>query len=303
MRPIVAAALSGVLVCAGCTQWFLPVATVTESFSLADLKTKLVLENLGKFAHDPDAIPSDVDVKSGIVQATTSVGASLTLPYQHIGTAAKSATVGPNSFNSQDNWTITAVTDPDDLQRLRCLYGYAINPRKMSFANYRNRICPVPYLSMKDPANRWKTAPISALPPQHYWLNWRTGNALSENAKIESARGGNCGTFEGTDLCWSSNKDLSDFVLAVSAAIPNTTGVNVAAVIPSTVKIYGPVPPCTVHPAACPPPAGLHSEDSEAPQGGPQPPITLQGPSTIVPMRIPGKSDGVVSPGISPPPN
>jgi hypothetical protein len=249
MKQLLVGILSACL-CCSCAQLMLPENTVTEAMTASDLKTKIVLQNLSRFAVDHSAVPSDIDLKSGVFQTQHVVQGSLTLPYQNINTAAKSATLGPLSYTSQDNWTTTPVTDIDDLKRLRCLYIYAIAGSPGNYIDFRDSYCKDSIegndSSSTKPGKKadtegWKKIPIKALPPQQNWLYWRTASQASDEIVPSSFEG--CSQVGEAELCWTSRQALDSFVLAIAGATPNTVGITVSADKPSLI-VTGAVP-CT----------------------------------------------------------
>jgi hypothetical protein len=91
--------------------------------TIANLRYNQFLDNLSNAIDQRDAVPSQGVTNSGTAttSAMGSIGFSLTQPFAF---AHNTKTFNPTaSLNWQNNWGITPVSDPQDLQNLRALYG------------------------------------------------------------------------------------------------------------------------------------------------------------------------------------
>jgi hypothetical protein len=143
MRNVLVAVTS-CIVLGACASTQLNSNTLDLASSSESLITSQVLYNLAKFRSSPNAIPAQVSIPSGSATTTNAVtptvggaiGPSLTTSLANTAAApaffATSKThLNPNSTVSvsvgdqwSQNWTLTPLTDPDQLRRLRALYRY-----------------------------------------------------------------------------------------------------------------------------------------------------------------------------------
>jgi hypothetical protein len=120
-----------VLSSVGCTHHALQKQTVRTSGTLADLQYQQVLDNLARFHANPDAMPSAAILSSGTVSLNDQASAGFSPTYAPTLTFAQQGG-GPVilqmlvPFSGQrsltENWSLTPVTDADNLRRLRCAY-------------------------------------------------------------------------------------------------------------------------------------------------------------------------------------
>jgi hypothetical protein len=117
----------------GCaTQLALRDDTVRTSNTLTDLQYKQVLDNVARFQDDPDTVPSFAVTTAGTVAVNDQTGAGVsptyspTLPFSLQGGGALPILSLLFPFSAQrtaaENWSLTPVTDADNLRRLRCAY-------------------------------------------------------------------------------------------------------------------------------------------------------------------------------------
>jgi len=91
------------------------------------LRERQVLDNLSVAIDQPDAVPSQLVVSTGLANNVFTGGLSAVLPNWNLshnsGTAAQK-TLTPSVMNMwQTNWNMSLVSDPHDLSNLRALYG------------------------------------------------------------------------------------------------------------------------------------------------------------------------------------
>jgi hypothetical protein len=106
--------------------------TTRTTATLTDLNYQQVLNNVAMFVSNPSALPSVAVVNSGTVTVTdqkaysTSATYSPTLPFSQQGGGALpilTLLFNPNVQRQlTENWTVTPVTDIDNLRRIRCAF-------------------------------------------------------------------------------------------------------------------------------------------------------------------------------------
>lgn len=129
--------LAVALLMSGCASTQLNFNTVDVTSSVADLMTRQVLSNLGRYIDDPEALPAQADIAAGTVQTSNSVTPVITGPLSRSlvfgatgaitsSTAAGSAATGTFSDGWQQNWNLAPITDANTLRNLRAIYRYAV---------------------------------------------------------------------------------------------------------------------------------------------------------------------------------
>jgi hypothetical protein len=120
------------------TENTLDVATTTD-----DLYTRQIIFNLVKIKQNQYALPSQVQIPSGYVTATTTINPAVSAPLAPMiattigssntsaaitdSTAVTRPAVAPSlsgTATNNDNWNTTFLQDPQQLRRLRLLYQY-----------------------------------------------------------------------------------------------------------------------------------------------------------------------------------
>jgi hypothetical protein len=106
--------------------------TVRASNTLTDLQYKQILDNVARFHDDPDTVPSFAVTSAGTVSILDTTGAGVsptyspTLPFSQQGGGALPILSLLFPFSAQravtENWSLTPITDADNLRRLRCAY-------------------------------------------------------------------------------------------------------------------------------------------------------------------------------------
>src|SRR5436305_13113188 len=106
--------------------------TVRTTDTLMDLQYQQVLDNVARFHADPDTLPSFAVASAGTVSVADTAGASVSPTYSPTLTTAQQgggalpilSLLFP--FTAQraltENWSLTPITDADNLRRLRCAY-------------------------------------------------------------------------------------------------------------------------------------------------------------------------------------
>jgi hypothetical protein len=117
--------LGGVIVSmvSACTAWQTQVNTLDQVATIDDIRYSQLLTNLSAAIDQGDSVPSQGVPSSGT--ATTSATGILAFTFtQPFDFGHNTKTFTPTAMlNWQNNWTITPISDPQDLQNLRALYG------------------------------------------------------------------------------------------------------------------------------------------------------------------------------------
>lgn len=118
LAPLVAGAT-------GCTHNQLRRSAVGQVGTVADIYQQQVLNNLARFAHDPNALPDFGVPTSGL--ATVADNATLGHTYGWTNTMLQSVglTLG-GGRNITQNWSLEPVRDPRKLELMRCAYRRAV---------------------------------------------------------------------------------------------------------------------------------------------------------------------------------
>src|SRR5258708_4771977 len=116
----------------GCTHVALRNDTVKTTNTLTDLQYQQVLDNVARFQDNPDTIPSFAIVNAGTVSISDQKSAGVsptyspTLTFTQQGGGALPILSLLFPFSAQrsvtENWSLTPITDADNLRRLRCAY-------------------------------------------------------------------------------------------------------------------------------------------------------------------------------------
>ncbi len=117
----------------GCaTQCALRNDTVRTTNTLAELQFQQVLDNLARFHCNPDTIPSFAVATAGTVSVLDTAGAGISPTYSPTLTFAQQgggalpilSLLFPFTASRAvtENWSLTPITDADNLRRLRCAY-------------------------------------------------------------------------------------------------------------------------------------------------------------------------------------
>jgi hypothetical protein len=106
--------------------------TVKTTDTLADLQYQQVLDNLARFHDNPDTVPSFAVATAGTASVLDTAGAgvsptyapTLTFNQQGGGALPILSLLFPLTASRAvtENWSLTPVTDADNLRRLRCAY-------------------------------------------------------------------------------------------------------------------------------------------------------------------------------------
>jgi hypothetical protein len=217
----------------GCVSAELNGNTLDLASTVAELQTRQVVQNLGRFIDDPDALPAQAVLIAGTVQVTNNGSASLSLPLDLIGKFSRNLGVS-TGFDWIENWNVVPVTDGDDIRRLRALYRFAVYGNHAGDQPSPERPGPydfdISYVQpeLRQAANRRPRAFTGAEPADapgvlHTgWLYWSDSLLATEADQPEPPRAGArlyLLGHVGTRTLFTANRAAwSDFVIAVQGA-------------------------------------------------------------------------------------
>jgi hypothetical protein len=125
---------------AGCTSDALRNETVKTTNTLTDLEYQQILDNVARFQDDLDSVPSIAVASSGTVSISDQAGAGVSPTYSPtLSNAQQGGGALPIlsilfPFSAQravtENWSLTPITDADNLRHLRCAYRLLVMGEK-----------------------------------------------------------------------------------------------------------------------------------------------------------------------------
>jgi len=233
----------------GCTEAQLNRSTLKLTATIGALQRDQILDNLGEFLNHPidqSPLPSMVLLGSGTVQVTDSVTPTLRFPYN-----------GRNLFTEEvdlsgqdqwtENWALSPVIDPEDLERLQILFQWAASKGEVNADDLQKRF-PVVYLRNPDTGYAYAsvagggtlqapsdittaTTRSSELLPQQYrdikvsqvpanW--WFEGDDRPAKSNPNDAEPLDCGVHAGHHLWITNESGYSHFALDCLKAASNT---------------------------------------------------------------------------------
>lgn len=141
--PFLVLTVALVFTATGCTHTQLALNTSRQAGSVADVQTTQVLDNLARFAHNPDSLPHFSYPNAGASNVNDSVNGST-------GFSFGSSSVSPGSLANWmfgfggsrgmgESYTMTPVNDPKKLEVMRCAFQRAVSP---CFCNGESSHCP-----------------------------------------------------------------------------------------------------------------------------------------------------------------
>lgn len=161
MRRIVQISLLATVFLGGCAADQLTENSLRTIDTFGSVERRLVLSNLARFVDDPYAIPGHADFTSGVFQSATTVGLSGRFPLMNLSSQAREIDLAMAGSTDTDNWTLTPVTDAQDLRRLRAVYSYAVcgDPARLEADWAVASGAPLPTSAARNlggpPPNRW----------------------------------------------------------------------------------------------------------------------------------------------------
>lgn len=109
----------------GCAHHQLRYQTVKQAHTVADVHTQQVLDNLAKFAHNPNALPHFSWPNAGGAEVNGSLSSSVTPKFTPFRLMDLAFDVG-GSRGMKETYTMTPINDPRKLELMRCAYQRAI---------------------------------------------------------------------------------------------------------------------------------------------------------------------------------
>jgi len=223
-----------------CTAVALRRSTVTVSSSVETILQEEILGNLGRFYDSPFAIPSQVTLSTGVVTVQNQLTSTLKVPYSLVQKSSKEEDVGAN-MQWQEAWTITPITDSEDLSRLQYLYSRAVSHVRKNQHAELSFNGTLKYLSFStEAAGFGKTleVPCPKPPPSTFedcdridsllsksqdWLAFDVKPGISPNEGTEFADDHfvDMKTNAGHHI-WARQREFSQFVLYVLYAVPKS---------------------------------------------------------------------------------
>ncbi len=122
-RVLVATLLMGTL---GCTHTQLRLNTVRQASTVADIYQQQVLDNLAKFARDPNALPHFALSTGGFNEVNDAAEAGGGLEWNFTRFSGAGLNGGGSRALSQ-NWTLRPISDPRRLELMRCAFQHAVS--------------------------------------------------------------------------------------------------------------------------------------------------------------------------------
>lgn len=109
----------------GCATRHLRYNTVTQAAAVADVHTQQVLDNLAKFAANPNAMPYFTFTSSSTSDVTDTIPATQSFSFTPFGLASWGMGTGLTR-GARQSYSTEPVTDPRKLELMRCAYQRAI---------------------------------------------------------------------------------------------------------------------------------------------------------------------------------
>jgi hypothetical protein len=203
----------------GCTHIALQKDTVRTTNTLADLQYQQVLDNLARFQHDPDTLPSFAVTTAGTVSILDTTGAGVSPTYSPTLTFAQQGAGSGLEILSllfpftvqravTENWSLTPITDADNLRRLRCAYRLLV----MGEATPNYDFC---VKEMKEFFAGEEAALADYFPPR----GWYAVGGKKDVPKGACYVGCHCGTY-----VWVLPGGMNDLALFTMGALDLATG-------------------------------------------------------------------------------
>jgi hypothetical protein len=129
--------IASFILLAGCAGTQLKNNTIDIASTVTAIHTAQVLDNLGRFIDEPYALPSQIDIQSGIIQTSDTITPTVTTPLSRSSTRGAGgaltglATAGAGfTMTGTDgwlqSWTVTPISDSAALTNIMELYHYII---------------------------------------------------------------------------------------------------------------------------------------------------------------------------------
>ena len=210
------------LMLTGCVGTQLKLTTSSLIPTLRAIERAQILDNLGRFLDDPTAVPVQVCITGGGVQVADQAQPTFKFPFHGMATEADLQLQGQLT----ENWSLSPVCDGDDLRRLRALYRHAIGA--VGDDDFKNEYPPVPEkdekgnpTTVRNPDGSYSIKPIATNPMFNPYSKY-IGRKFVESRQTDKTMI-SCGVHQGKQVWITSEADLDNFIMWVSAATANTT--------------------------------------------------------------------------------
>lgn len=120
------AILLGLALLSGCAHTHLRWNTTHQAETLSDIYEQQVLDNLARFVHDPNALPSFAYPNQGGTDVSDQGSLGSDTTWNRLGFSSELLKVG-GSRNMKEAWTMTPVYDVRRLELMRCAYQQALS--------------------------------------------------------------------------------------------------------------------------------------------------------------------------------
>jgi len=202
----------------GCTQLALRNNTAQITNTLTDLQFQQILDNVARFQDNPDTVPSFAVVTAGTVAVNDQAGAGLSATYSP---TLSSAQQGGGAlpilsllfpFSGQralsENWSLTPITDSDNLRRLRCAYRLLV----MGEATPNYEFC---RKQMREFFDAEGAALVDYFPPRGWY-----GVGDDKSVPVDAYYVGH----HGSTTAWVTRKGMNELALFTMGALDLATG-------------------------------------------------------------------------------
>lgn len=216
LRAILMIAFLGAVT--GCTHVALRDDTVRTTNTLTDLQFQQVLDNVARFQSNPDTVPSFAVANSGTVSVLDVANAGVSPTYSPTLTFATQAggalpilsLLFPFSAQRSvtENWSLTPITDADNLRRLRCAYRLLV----MGEAAPNYEFC---RKQMKEFFTGEEAALVDYYPPR----GWYGVGTKKDVPKCACYVGHHCDTY-----VWVTAEGMNDLATFAMGALDLATG-------------------------------------------------------------------------------
>src|SRR6266446_8483053 len=192
--------------------------TVRTTNTLTDLQYQQVLNNVARFHANPDTVPSFAVASAGTVSIADTTGAGISPTYSPTLTSAMQgggalpilSLLFPLTASRAvtENWSLTPITDADNLRRLRCAYRLLVMGEATPNCQYCQK-------QMKEFFAGEEAALVDYFPPR----DWYGVGGKKDVPKDACYVGCHCGTY-----VWVLPGGMNDLSLFTMGALDLATG-------------------------------------------------------------------------------
>ena len=203
---------------AGCAHDALRDNTALVTNTLTDVHFQIVLANVARFHNDPDTVPSFAVASAGTVSSTDQGSAGVSPTYSPTLSSAQQgggalpilSLLFPLSAQRSvtENWSLTPVTDADNLRRLRCAYRLLVQGESAPNAEFCHKQMQEFFLG--EEANLADT-----FPPRGWYAIGSKEN-VPENVRYVASHG--------TTFVWVTAEGMNGLAVFAMGAMDMATG-------------------------------------------------------------------------------